>query len=141
MLRITVLSIFICLATFDLHAQNTTKSNTGQQLFIDTLQVGSSYQIIFHSTGCFHNYWDTLSVSRNSKNYFLKYKNQETTLKRKNLERYKQFEQELRFDSHEGLCTKRDQYLIKTHNLEETITMDGSCHWDGFENLLDDLFK
>lgn len=105
-------------------------------LMIDTLGVGSSYEIIRYSRGCFHSYSDTLLISRKDEGLFITIKNNELSLEGKLLQKYRVFEEELLYQTHEGGCTTVDQYILKTSAFHILLSYDESCHWRGFDKLL-----
>jgi hypothetical protein len=119
-----------------INAQDVKQIDSVEVLIIDTLSIGSSYEIIRHSQGCFHNYRDTLKISRKNDGLYVSMKGNEIKLETKLLEKYKIFERELLYEFHLGGCTTVDEYILKTKSFEVLLLNDDSCKWNGFDNFI-----
>ncbi len=121
--------------SLNLGAQELNQNDSIKVLMMDKLEIGGSYEIIFQSRGCFHNYSDTLKISREYDVYYFSTGKDRLILEGEFLKKYRRFEYELLYVNHFGGCTTSDYYILKTNDEEILLLIDGSCDWDGFQNI------
>lgn len=105
---------------------------------IDHLKVDEFYSIIISSTGCFHDYNDTITINKNNEVYILTWGSNSKTLLNSDIEAIRRFELELNYMSYEH-CTTIDTYILSYNGIERQI-IDGSCEWNMQYNLRAKLF-
>lgn len=124
-------SVELCLYVLD-YSKETYKP------IIDRLQVDEFYSIIISSTGCFHDYNDTITINKNNEVYILTWGSNSKTLLNSDIEAIRRFELELNYMSN-ALCTTTDTYILIYNGIERQI-IDGSCEWNMHYNLRAKLF-
>lgn len=123
------------------NAQDVKLDDSNVELMIDSLSIGSSYEIIRHSQGCFHNTHDTIKISRMNDGLYISLGNTELSLQGKLLKKYRTFEFELLYGIHNGGCTTVELYILKTNSHMVPLLNDSSCKWDGYDNFVNEMNK
>lgn len=104
---------------------------------LNNLKNGEQFIINFESIGCFHNTNHTLKIEKKSDIIYAEYNGTTKQLNKKEIKSLGKFENELKKPKRTG-CTTTSTYTIISMNDTQRI-MDGSCSWNGFYNLMEDL--
>jgi hypothetical protein len=110
---------------------------------LSALKNGETIKIIFSSSGCFHQFRETLIITRQNNLFLAKLTDINTTksvtLTQSNVDAFKRFENEIREVKNSFGCTTVDTYTITSKSW--TIKrVDGGCAWTGFYFLKKALF-
>lgn len=113
-------------------------SEIGLTPFVRQINERDTMVIKLHSTGCFHNHFDSLLIYRkDSSLLFAQYNGIEMELSEDDIKLIEEFEFELPYNNGGG-CTTVDSYEIE-FKTQSIYAFDGSCNWYGFDYLLKSL--
>lgn len=97
--------------------------------FIEDLQDGESFYIVYQSSGCFHHRDDTFEITRANGQHIMRIRNIEKSLAVEQLKELRIWEIELNA-IRGGFCTTRDSFTLVSKRDELSVT-DRSCAWSG----------
>lgn len=117
-------------------AQNDLSIDSTYKFMIYTLQIGSSFEIIRDSRGCFHRKSDTLQIYRTNDGLYANIGCKTIMLNGNSLENYRKFEFELLNNAHNGGCTTVENYSLRTNSFHVLLVSDNSCQWRGFDKYI-----
>lgn len=104
---------------------------------IDRLRSGETYEIIFHSQGCFSSDRDTLTVTGGADG-FIAHHGKQLPLDSTRLKFIRHFEFEMNHVDRDGCTTEEDYAILLNGHTMHRMT-DGGCTWWGFGTLLKQL--
>jgi len=105
---------------------------------INQLKSGESYEVEMLSRGCFHATEESFKITKDAKGFIVKWGNDSKRLTENDIKAIQRFEIELSLKKGFG-CTTVDTYTV-TFQGKKQESRDGSCNWDGFIFLHEQLF-
>lgn len=107
--------------------------------YIDLIKNGEKYELIYNSQGCFHGVSETITITKRKDKHFLKYNKSIKEISDKEKEVIRNYESDIYYREFDSGCTTIDQYLLIHKGDTITDNWDGSCEWNGWNNLLENL--
>jgi hypothetical protein len=113
---------------------------------ISNLKANDKLTISFSSNGCFHNLKERVIFSRKNKEIFGEYisgkKKKVVKINTKKFNYLVLFEKKVKqIQKVAGMCTTSDSYTFILNGKEKFKAEDGGCEWDGFELMVNKVFK
>lgn len=106
---------------------------------IDSLEMGDTLTINYHSMGCFHNKKEQISFYIQEGSIYATNSKDTILLNSEDLKRVRNFETELAY-TRLGGCTTTEFYTVRFKGEFVDFVVDGSCDWYGYHRYLFGLF-
>lgn len=106
---------------------------------IDSLNIGDTLKINYHSMGCFHSKKEEISFYRTEESIYATNSSDTVLLDENDILKVRKFETELGY-THMGGCTTTDFYAVNFKGVDVWFLADGSCDWHGYHKYLYGLF-